>query len=398
MAPRYRAEHIGSLLRPAELVSARNDAQLFYYTANLPSKVKEQTDVAIASTVKKQLELGVRPVTDGEFRRFMYCDGLFEHLNGYKSYLDLDVVEDHRTNFPPSKLLARFGVKNRPGAIADSKIQFKESAYLEQWKQLRALVPKKQWGDCKITMVPIAHHHIALRPGRAYSREAYASDVEYFVDLATAYRQEIRTLYDAGLRNIQFDDPQLTFFIDPAFREGMATDGVDPENLLNLYIWAANEALKDKPSDLLVGLHLCRGNFPGSVHCVEGSYEYIKRVFTETKYDTFYLEYDTPRAGDFSPLRHVPAGKNVVLGLVSTKTPELEEVDGLVEKVYQASEVIAQGQGRTREEVIADTLAVSPQCGFSSVSVGGGIGMTEEIMWKKLELVKAVTKRIWEDV
>jgi methionine synthase II (cobalamin-independent) len=395
--PQFRAEQIGSLLRPQDLLSARTAEQLFFYSSNLSKDVKGKTEDAISAVVKKQQEAGIAPLTDGEFRRFAYCDGFFERLGGFKSYEDLPVPEAFRTNYPPSVMLLQFGVKTRAAAVAEGKVEYKDSVYLEEWEYLRSLLPKSKWKNCKITMPSVSHQHNGLRPGRAYSKEAYSSDKDYFADLAAAYRQEIKVLYEAGLRNIQFDDPQLTFFVVESFREGIVADGGDPDELLDLYIWATNEVLRGKPEDLHVGVHLCRGNFPGSVHVAEGSYEWLaQRLFSKMNYDSFCLEFDGPRSGDFSPLRHLPVGKKVVLGLVSTKSPDLEDVEVMEKKVYEAADVIAQGQGRTREDVLADTLSVSTQCGFSSVSVGGGVGMTEDRMWEKLSLVKQIASRVWD--
>ncbi|KAJ5691781.1 hypothetical protein N7462_001204 [Penicillium macrosclerotiorum] len=233
--------------------------------------------------------------------------------------------------------------------------------------------------------------------GSAYHSSIYSSDQEYFKDLAIAYIAEFRILYDAGLRSIQIDDPCLLFFVTDEFRSGCEMDGVDPDELIDQYISAHNQCLVGKPADLHVGLHLCRGNMAGSTHIMTGSYERIaKKMFSELNYDTYYLEYDTARAGDFEPLRHLPIGKNIILGVVSTKSPEMEDIDELVNRVYSAAEVIARGQGRTVSEVVESSLGVSPQCGFASMSLGGGRGMTMDVMWEKLLLVKNLAARIWD--
>jgi methionine synthase II (cobalamin-independent) len=234
--------------------------------------------------------------------------------------------------------------------------------------------------------------------GTAYSASAYSSDEEYFQDLAAAYAAEWQILYDAGLRSIQIDDPCLLFFVSEEFRSGCLTDGVDPDALLDQYIWAHNLCLAGKPKDLHVGIHLCRGNMAGSTHIMSGSYEHIaERIFSRLNYDTYYLEYDTERAGDFQPLRHLPIGKNVVLGVVSTKKPDLEDIEEMVARVYAAAEIIARGQNRTVADVLHTSLGVSPQCGFTSMSQGGGEGMSMDLMWKKLVLVKELAHRIWGD-
>lgn len=227
---------------------------------------------------------------------------------------------------------------------------------------------------------------------------AYSSDKDYFTDLAGAFQAEFLSLYASGLRSIQIDDPNLSFFLTDEFLDGCAADRIDPDELLDLYIWAHNACLSGRPKDLHIGLHICRGNMAASTHIVSGSYERIaKRIFEGLHYDTFYLEYDTDRAGDFEPLRHLPAGKNVVLGVVSTKEAELETLDDLAAKVESAAEVIARGQGKTKENVIQNCLSVSPQCGFASMSLGGGVGMTEQRMWEKLVLLRSLARRIWTD-
>jgi len=234
--------------------------------------------------------------------------------------------------------------------------------------------------------------------GTAYRESVYRDDREYFADLASAFAAEFRVLYDSGLRSIQIDDPCLLFFVTDEFRSGCEADGVNPDELLDLYIWAHNQCLAGKPDDLHVGLHLCRGNMAGSTHIMSGSYERIARkMFAELTYDTYYLEYDSDRAGDFEPLRHLPVGKNVVLGVVSTKSPDMEDIDELVGRVNAAASVIARGQGRSITEVIDTSLGVSPQCGFSSMSAGGGRGVTMDRMWEKLLLVKELAERIWGD-
>jgi len=273
-----------------------------------------------------------------------------------------------------------------------------KSPYLEEWETLKGLLRPEQWKDAKLTMPSPTWQHMQLAKGTAYSSSVYCSDKEYFTDLASAFKAEFLTLYSAGLRSIQIDDPNLTYFLTDEFLEGCAEDGIDPDELLDLYIWAHNACLSGLPEDLHVGIHLCRGNMASSTHVVSGSYERIaKKMFEGLDYETYYLEYDSDRAGDFEPLRHLPVGKNVVLGVVSTKDSKMESLGELVGKVNSAADVIARGQGKTREEVIRDSLGVSPQCGFASMSQGGGVGMTEERMWEKLVLVRDLARKIWTD-
>jgi methionine synthase II (cobalamin-independent) len=398
MAPPFRAEQIGSLLRPPELLAARDAASSWTYSQTVPEEVKRLTQEAIAAAVQKQLALSIRPITSGEYERDSFYSGFFEKIQGFDALPAIPIPSGFRTNYGAATLLQRQGVKTRPGVVANRKIEHVQSAYLEEWESLKSLLPPEKWKECKLTMPSPTWQHMQLAKGTAYAPSAYSSDKEYFTDLAAAYATEICTLYDAGLRSIQVDDPALTYFLTPEFRAGCVADEIDPEELLDLYIWAHNACLAGRPSDLHVGIHLCRGNMPGSTHVVAGSYELIaKRLFTELDYDTYYLEYDTERAGDFEPLRHLPVGKNVVLGVVSTKAPELEDMEDLVKKVHAAADVIAKGQDRSREGVIQTSLGVSPQCGFSSRSVAGGKDMTFDRMWEKLVLVKDLARRIWGD-
>lgn len=398
MAPPFRAEQIGSLLRPADLLAARTASDLkASYTPELPENVKKLTRDAIASAIKQQISLSIRPLTSGEYERQIFYGGFFEKLQGFEVFPALPIPEGFRTDFPTIVTLQSKGIKTRPAVVATGKIKHVKSAYLEEWEVLKSLVPEAQWKECKITMPSPTWQHMQLAKGTAYS-SVYSSDKEYFKDLAAAFKSEFLALYSAGLRSIQIDDPNLTFFLTSGFLAGCVKDGVDPNELLDLYIWAHNACLEGLPEDLHVGVHLCRGNMASSTHVAVGSYEMIaKRIFTGLNYHTFYLEYDSDRSGDFEPLRHLPTGKNVVLGVVSTKTPELEDLDELVERVHAAGDVIAKGQERSRKGVLNDSLGVSPQCGFASMSEGGGVGMTEERMWEKLVLVRDLARRIWDD-
>ncbi|KAJ5640246.1 uncharacterized protein N7484_008108 [Penicillium longicatenatum] len=396
MAPPFHAEQIGSLMRPPELLAARSAAGLTDTYSQLTGEVQQVTETAIAKVVSKQLELGIRPITSGEYERDKFYSGFFETLEGMEIVHAIPIPEGYRTNFPTLKTLMSLGITTRDSIVAIDRIRHSRSAYMSEWQSLRRFVPEDKWKECKLTMPPITHNHMQMAVGTAYRKSAYTSDREYFLDLAQAYKAEFQALYDAGLRSIQIDDPCLLFFVTDEFRSGCEADGIDPDAMLDEYIWAHNQCLIGKPDDLHVGLHLCRGNMAGSNHIMSGSYERIaKKMFTELAYDTYYLEYDTDRAGDFEPLRHLPIGKNIVLGVVSTKSPDLESLDDLVTLVHSAAEVIARGQGRSAEEIIQTSLGVSPQCGFASMSLGGGRGMTIDGMWQKLSLVQHLAEHIW---
>jgi methionine synthase II (cobalamin-independent) len=409
MPPPFRADHIGSLLRPPSLLAAQRDssstASLYSNLFNTAAPSSTLT-TAIASVAQEQLTRNVRPITSGEYSRLVFYSGIFETLSGF-STRTVDAVTAFRSRYPTVVVIAALSNTNssnsstpqpRSVAVATGKIHrdADRPAYGGEWAMLRASVPRALWGACKVTLPSPTYMHMQLRPGGAWDAGVYGGgDREYLADVARAYREEIAGLYAEGVRNVQVDDPNLTFFCDAGFVEGCAEDGVEVEELLDLYVWTHNEALKGRPGDLHVGVHLCRGNFKGSVHFVEGSYERIaQKLFNDLDYDTFYLEYDTERAGGLEPLRFVPKGKNVVLGVVSTKTPEMEDLDDLKRKVLDAADIIAKAQGRTREEAL-DDMGVSPQCGFSSAAPGGGIGVTTDVMWKKLELVQQLAKSIW---
>ncbi|KAJ5087139.1 hypothetical protein N7456_010755 [Penicillium angulare] len=396
MAPPFHAEQIGSLMRPQELLAIRSTAGLSDTYSGITKEVQEATKAAIAKVVAKQLELGIRPITSGEYERDKFYSGFFETLDGMEVFKTIPIPEGFRTNFPTIKILQSQGIKTRDSVVAVDRIRRTRSAYMSEWESLRCLIPQDKWRECKLTMPPITHNHMQMALGTSYSPPAYNTDREYFQDLAKAYQEEFKELYDAGLRSIQIDDPNMLFFVTDEFRSGCVADGINPDELLDEYIWAHNQCLTGKPDDLHVGLHLCRGNMSNSTHIISGSYERIARkMFTELAYNTYYLEYDTERAGDFEPLRHLPIGKNVVLGVVSTKSPDLEDLNELVNQVRVAAEAIARSQGRSVEEVIKTSLGVSPQCGFASMSLGGGRGMTMERMWEKLLLVKELAERIW---
>ncbi|KAI1801476.1 UROD/MetE-like protein [Daldinia bambusicola] len=400
MAPLFRADHIGSLLRPQSLLEARSclasPSQM--YSLDIPQSVKDAEKQAIREVVQLQLQKGIRPITDGEYARHIYYGGFFENLSGFEAKPDLPIPDAFRTDFPTTSGLAKMGAKTRAAVVCTGKIGYKDSPYLSEWLALRDNLPEHQWHEAKFTMPAPNYQHIQLKPGTAWTKESgYTSDQEYFNDLAKCYSAEMHTLYNAGLRNIQVDDPHLTYFCSTQFVEGCKKDGTDPDELLDLYTRTHNQILANKPAGLHAGMHLCRGNMSGSTHWVSGSYEKIAyKLFNETDYQTYYLEFDdAERAGGFEPLRFLPKGKNVVLGLVSTKTSELEDPDVIKEKIHAAAAVIASAQGVTKEEAM-DCLAISPQCGFSSSSLAGGLGMTMERMWEKLEFVRSIAQEVWK--
>jgi len=234
------------------------------------------------------------------------------------------------------------------------------------------------------------------KQGRAYTPEAYKNDAEYFADVAKAYQAELQDLYNAGLRNIQFDDPGLAYFCSNKFRDGWAQDRDNigtVDDLLDAYIKLYNDSISKVPADFHTGVHLCRGNFIGGRHFAEGAYDIIaEKLFKELNVNTFYLEYDTERAGGFEPLKYLPKNKNVIIGAISTKLRELEDKEQVKQRIYKAVDFIAEGSGQTREEALK-RMGISPQCGFSTHE--SGYPLRDEDQRKKLQLVRHIADEIW---
>lgn len=384
------ADHIGSFIRPHDLVEAQKKADDGSLSKD---KLREAQRAAIAHIVTKQMEHNVRLLSSGEFDRKIYFAGFFEKLGGFRSVTPAP-AEIVRQSAPPVAALKKAGKPFMMAAVCEDKIRYEESPYLENWRMLRDSVPREQWAECKFTMPPAPFFHLRLAEGESYNKNVYATDEEFFADLAAAYRKEIRTLYDEGLRNLQIDDPTLAYFCDEDMLRAFKNEGVDADKLFDLYLKAHNDCIADRPADLHVGLHVCRGNFDKAMHFSQGSYERIaERFFTGLNYDTFLLEYDDERSGGFEPLRHLPRGKNVVLGVVTTKNAKMEDKEELKQRVREAARIIAQGQGCSVDEAL-ECIGVSPQCGFASSAVGAE-GMTEERMFEKLKLVQEVAKDLW---
>ncbi|KAF7377251.1 Methionine vitamin-b12 [Mycena sanguinolenta] len=398
MPPSFRADQIGSLLRPASLLDARK-SQDVYRDSALSPEIAEATKAAVAGAVQKQIELSIRPITSGEYERSIFYSGFFEKLEGMTTTRGLPLPDGFRKGLPVSYVLLKLGRTDSAANIATGPIRRTAPACLDAWEMLKSVTPPEHWGECKMSLPSIGWEHLQLAHGTAWAPGVYESDRAYFADLATAYRAELRALYDAGLRHVQIDDPHLCWFFVDAFVDGCHADGVNPDELFDLYVWAHNEMLRDRPTDMHIGIHLCRGNMSAFHDFTWGSYESIaEKLLTKLDYEQFYLEYEDPkRQGSFVPLRFLPPRKSVVLGIVSTKTGDLEDIDMLEARVREAAEVIAKGQGRSAEEVLKDTLAVSPQCGFASINVNAGDGVTEEKMWAKLVLLRDLARRLWKD-
>jgi len=363
MSPPFRADHIGSLLRPKGLTQAyraRGEGKMS------ASDFRKAQEAAVREAVAFQEQLGLKVVTDGEFRRASYWSHWIDAIEGLSVGESLFKFHDERgteqTFICP---------------VAKGKLKKVAPISTEEFKFLKSVAK----GEPKITMPSPSTFHF-WRGDRGINREAYASASAFFDDLCAIYRREIADLAALGCRYVQLDEVAIIMLGDPEVRAKVKARGEDPDALMALYIKAMNDAVKGRPKGVMAAMHMCRGNFKGK-WLSEGGYDAIaERVFKEIDVDAFCLEYDTPRAGDFKPLRHVPKGKTVVLGLVSTKTPELESADGLVKRIEEAAKFMPK-----------DHLCLSPQCGFASTVAGNPV--TPEDEQKKLALIVDVAKKVW---
>ncbi|MCJ1325059.1 hypothetical protein MMC10_001721 [Thelotrema lepadinum] len=394
--PPFRAEHIGSLLRPEELVKHR------YAVAN-GSATKESLvpieQEAIRDIVKLQQECGIHGLTNGEHPRHFFWGTFFETLNGMEE-INLRTGGYDQSIFRAyaPDMVSFMHEKTVPNAVtvATGKVSHTgKSSFLPEFEFMKTVVPKDQWRNIKLTMTSPSWYHFRYGPQKAYIRGVYGSDDEYFMDVAKAYQTELNILYEAGLRNVQVDDPNLAYFCSEAMLEGWKEDKENfqtAEEQFDVYMRFYNACFQ-RPEDMRLGIHLCRGNYIGSRHFSEGAYDRIAKVmFKDLNVNTFFLEYDTPRAGGFEPLKFLPQSKNCVLGVVTSKFPQLEDQKEMVDRVYKAADFVADGSKQSREDAL-QRLSVSPQCGFASHAEGNALG--REDMKKKLKLVRSIADEVW---
>ncbi|KAI1468985.1 UROD/MetE-like protein [Daldinia caldariorum] len=397
--PPFRAEHLGSLLRPEELLKVREtirDKGISAEEAGLPAVEKK----AIGDVVKLQQDLGLKAVNSGEYNRTRFWGLFWDEIEGTIRLQDAD-ASMFRLYHPDVVSLIETGRKVMPGesVIAGSKLSHNPSkavSNLSELQEVQAFVPKSEWGNIKLTMIAPSWFHMRYKQGRAYTPEAYANDTEYFADVSKVYHAELQLLYEAGLRNVQFDDPGMAYFCSTDFRKGWEEDKDNIgtwEDLLDAYIKLYNDSLAGLPADFHSGIHLCRGNFIGGRHFSEGAYDIIaKKLFEDLNVNTFYLEYDTERAGGFEPLQFLPKDKNVVIGVISSKLRQLEDKEETKDRIYRAADFVAKGSGQTREEALK-RISISPQCGFSTHE--SGYPLTVDDQKKKLSLVRQIADEIW---
>ena len=367
--PPFRADHVGSLIRPDALIEARTAAEKGELTAAELARVQHQ---AIRDVVRLQQEAGLRLATDGEYNRFSWQRDFLLKIGNVKPMASKLTVRFHsaagtRDHTPPS--LQVVGKLSLPGG----------GIFVDDFKFLKSIVPAGVTAKITIPSPTIVH----FRGGReAIDARAYPRMDAFYDDLAAVYRAEIAELAAAGCRYLQIDEVNLAYLCDPELRRQVSNIGEDPATLPKTYARLLNKTIAGRPRDMVVCLHLCRGNFAGA-WVAEGGYDPIAELlFNEIGVDGYFLEYDSPRAGDFSPLRFLPKGKTAVLGLVTTKSPKLETKDELKRRIEEAARYAP-----------IEQLALSPQCGFSSGIGGQAMTVDDEI--RKLRLVVETAREVW---
>ena len=365
--PPFRADHVGSLLRPAELLAARDD---FAAGRIGPDHLRAVEDAAIAEAVTMQSDVGLQTATDGEFRRASWHMDFIYQLGGISK--------------APGNIAVHF--RNADGEIEwtpaalhiGSKLHLSRTIFEDDFRYLQSQVS----GATPKLTIP-SPNMVHYRGGPASIDPAVYPDMdEFWADLAAAYNDEVRRLGGMGCTYLQLDDTSLAYLNDPAQRAEIAQRGEDAEHLHLRYIRQVNDAIAGRPADMKVTTHMCRGNFRSS-WAAEGGYDFVaEALFSELAVDGFFLEYDDERSGGFEPLRFVPKGKMVVLGLVTTKSGKLEDPDELKRRIDEAARYVP-----------LDQLCLSPQCGFSSTVEGNTLTQVEQRA--KLQLVVQTAREVW---
>ena len=364
--PPFRADHVGSLLRPPQLLQARDRAKRNEITAQ---ELREIEDRAILDVVRMQEDIGLQGVTDGEFRRGSWHMDFLYQVGGITKVQDNLTVQFHNE---------KGDIEFTPAALrVSSRLELKKCIFGEDFEYLKSV----SRATPKLTIPSPSMMH--YRGGRAAIDAASYPDLEQFwTDLAAVYAAEIAALSKLGCTYLQLDDTSLAYLNDPAQREHVAHIGGDAQNQHLVYIKLINAALANRPPGLAVCTHLCRGNFRSS-WVASGSYDHVAdALFGQLNVDGFFLEYDDERSGGFEPLRFVPKGKMVVLGLVTTKRGNLEDKDMLKRRIDAASRYVPLEQ-----------ICLSPQCGFSSTVEGNALSVEQEMA--KLRLVADTAREVW---
>ena len=360
--PPFRADHVGSLLRTAPLKEARIKTQNGEMTAD---QLKAVEDTEIRKIIAKQEEVGLHAITDGEFRRAWWHYDFISQLDGVKL---VEVQSGIKFAGVTTKAEAPF---------VYAKLGSKSHPHIEHFKFVKANTTRTP--KMSIPSPSMLHYRGG---GKMVDRAIYPNLDDFWNDLGLAYRQAIKGFYDAGCRYLQIDDCSMAYFCDQTQRQMLIDRGDNPDELEKLYAQTLNTALEDRPPDMVITMHVCRGNFR-STFVGSGGYEHIADLmFNKINLDGYFLEWDNDRSGDLAPLRHLPKNKTVVVGLVTSKTGELETKGSIKRRLDEASKYAD-----------LDQLCLSPQCGFASTEEGNTL--TEEDQWKKLRLVVEVAEEVW---
>jgi 5-methyltetrahydropteroyltriglutamate--homocysteine methyltransferase len=360
MKPPFRADQVGSLLRPPELSQARARFRKNEITAQ---ELRAVEDRCIREAIAKQEAIGLQSITDGEMRRDWWHLDFMTQLDGVTATVNPGPKFGGTEEQPP--------IPSVTGKVGCSKPIFvSDFSFLKQQTRQTA----------KLTIPSPAMLH--LRGGRSsVSKEVYPDLGEFWSDTAAAYRRAIRQFAEAGCTYLQLDDVSFSYLCDPKIQETARKNGDDPAQLPRTYANAVTEALKDRPAGMTVTMHTCRGNFKSS-WVASGGYETVAEAMFSSAVDAFFMEFDDERSGTFEPLRYLPKDKKVVLGLVTTKVGALESRDQIKRRIEQAAKFVP-----------LENLCLSPQCGFSSTHHGNALSFDEQ--WRKLELVVSVAREVW---
>jgi 5-methyltetrahydropteroyltriglutamate--homocysteine methyltransferase len=360
--PPFRADHVGSLLRPAALKQARAKRQAGEITA---AELKTIEDREIEDVIRKQEATGLQSITDGEFRRSWW------HLDFLAGFAGAELIDIRQG-------IQFQGVQTRAqGVRVAGKLGFDGHPMLDHFRFVQAHTKRAP----KMT-IPSPSAMYARGGRELVSKEAYPSLEAFFDDLGKAYAKAVRAFADAGCRYLQFDEVYIAMWCDPEHRKMLAARGDDPDRLLSTYADLINAAIADIPSDMTITMHLCRGNFR-STFMGTGGYEPVADVlFNKTNVHAYFMEYDTERAGGFEPLRFLPKSKSVVLGLVTTKSGQLESRETIKRRIEAVAKFVD-----------IDRLCLSPQCGFASTEEGNILAEDEQ--WAKLRMIVELAREVW---
>jgi 5-methyltetrahydropteroyltriglutamate--homocysteine methyltransferase len=367
--PPFRADHVGSLLRPPEVLRARAEYAAGEISAQRLSEVE---DAAIREIIRMQGEVGLKSATDGELRRESWHMDFIYSLGGIKKVND-DTIrvafhnEDKNIEWAP------------PSAHVVDKVTLPRTIFADAFAFVRDNVAAGQTAKLTIPSPSMVHY----RGGRSAINETVYADLEQFWnDLAAAYAQEVQQLYDLGCRYLQLDDTSMAYVNDPAQRDHIAAIGGDPLHQHETYVATMNRAIANRPADMGITVHTCRGNNQ-SMWAAEGSYDFVAdTLFNQLDVDGFFCEWDDERSGGFEPLRYLPKGKRVVLGVVTSKRGELESKDFVKRRIEEAAKYTD-----------IDQLCLSAQCGFSSTKEGNDLSQQQQ--WDKLRLIVEVAAEVW---